>query len=469
MHSISGRTALGEALILAGAILFFAGVVRSQTYKYKKQGYSSVLCLDNRGTFGRTPYPGVIGGTDPGGDSVGFAYPVGQHYEHIFGAGLWVGGLLDTAESGTSTPLKLVSVGYEGWNGPYFEFFPGTSPADTIWEVTGRGVQRPSSWDAYWGTLIPTISFSDNDHYYLYDDNRVRVAGHVPLRLKVGQSSFTWSDPVAEAIHIVRYRIVNAGFKQIDSAYVGVFLDGDVGPYSSANYAQRNYTGYYSDLYTAFIHNPVDIGSTPVGVTLLDASRPLDSLRYSFRWWGGTSHPTTDVAKYQILTSGTIDSDQSTANLSDARCLISFGPFTLHPSSGPGSDTISAVFAIESGQNLSALRLHAERATIIYFNGGQVAVEPPNETKAVQFRLLQNFPNPFNPATTIRFVLPQTSNVRLSIVNTLGEEVENLVNQSMPMGVHAVVWDASRAPSGVYFFRIQAGHFVETRKMVLLR
>lgn len=126
------------------------------------------LSFDNRGVFGRVSYPGVIGGTDPGRDSIGLEYPLGQPYEHLYGGAIWVGGKLDTARSGTSTPVVAVATGYEGWTGPYFEFFPGSSPADTIWKMNGRGVQRPQSWDAYWGDAIPRVSISDNDHYCTY-------------------------------------------------------------------------------------------------------------------------------------------------------------------------------------------------------------------------------------------------------------------------------------------------------------
>ena len=76
---------------------FIAGMLWGQpNVRYTKQGFSMRLCFDNRGVFGRIAYPGVIGGIDPGPDSIGLEYPIGQPYEHIFGAGLWIGGKLDT-------------------------------------------------------------------------------------------------------------------------------------------------------------------------------------------------------------------------------------------------------------------------------------------------------------------------------------------------------------------------------------
>ena len=84
-------------------------------------------------------------------------------------------------------------------------------------------------------------------------------------------------------------------------------------------------------------------------------------------------------------------------------------------------------------------------------------------------RLEQNFPNPFNAVTNIRFVLSAPSEVRLRIFNTFGQEVETLVNRYCPAGTTQVVWDARNVASGVYFYRLEAGTFAETRRLILAR
>lgn len=83
--------------------------------------------------------------------------------------------------------------------------------------------------------------------------------------------------------------------------------------------------------------------------------------------------------------------------------------------------------------------------------------------------LSQNYPNPFNPSTTIEFDLPKTSAVTLKIFNTLGEDVGTLVSDRLSAGSHSYEWDASNMASGVYIYRLEAGYFVETKKMVLMR
>ena len=86
----------------------------------------------------------------------------------------------------------------------------------------------------------------------------------------------------------------------------------------------------------------------------------------------------------------------------------------------------------------------------------------------MQFELSQNYPNPFNPSTTIRFVLPKTAHVSLNISNVLGQVVATLVNEERGPGFYDVKWNAA-VPSGVYFYRLQAGDFTEAKKMILLR
>jgi flagellar hook assembly protein FlgD len=87
----------------------------------------------------------------------------------------------------------------------------------------------------------------------------------------------------------------------------------------------------------------------------------------------------------------------------------------------------------------------------------------------VGYLLLQNYPNPFNPATTIKFSLPQKTHVSLSIYNSMGQEVTKLISKDMNAGVYTTEWNASGFASGVYYYRIVAGNFTETKKLLLLK
>lgn len=86
-----------------------------------------------------------------------------------------------------------------------------------------------------------------------------------------------------------------------------------------------------------------------------------------------------------------------------------------------------------------------------------------------KFTLDQNYPNPFNPTTKIKFSIPADENVSLKVFNVLGQEVATLVNQQMKAGSYSFDWNAASLSSGVYFYRIEAGSFNQTRKMMLLK
>ena len=87
----------------------------------------------------------------------------------------------------------------------------------------------------------------------------------------------------------------------------------------------------------------------------------------------------------------------------------------------------------------------------------------------LQFVLGNNYPNPFNPSTTISFQLSAMSDVKLTIYEMNGKMVSTLINDNMPAGYHDTSWDASDFSSGIYFYRLQAGDFVDTKKMVFMK
>ena len=96
------------------------------------------------------------------------------------------------------------------------------------------------------------------------------------------------------------------------------------------------------------------------------------------------------------------------------------------------------------------------------------------ETIPTKFELSQNYPNPFNPTTTISYSLAKSETVKLTVFNMLGQNVAELVNKKQQAGNYLIKWNATNnsgihVPSGVYFYRLEAGSFVKTNKMILLK
>jgi len=159
---------------------------------------------------------------------------------------------------------------------------------------------------------------------------------------------------------------------------------------------------------------------------------------------------------------------------------IKGGPYSEGTFPGPGQfglmtviDKMDSISVQWSGRNHNNTEIVA--FSFSYPVGVLTGVENGDRPQLPQTYLLkQNYPNPFNPSTFIQFELPRRSSVTMSIYNTLGQQVKLLLNESRSAGVHSVNWDGTDqnsilVPSGVYFYRLVADDFVDTRKMVLVR
>lgn len=116
-------------------------------------------------------------------------------------------------------------------------------------------------------------------------------------------------------------------------------------------------------------------------------------------------------------------------------------------------------------KDTSVTQINLQYWTVLYID--PISKEP--ETKPLKASLEQNYPNPFNPATTIRYSLSKPAHVRLTVYNILGQRVAALVDRKEAAGHYQVTFDAGRLASGVYIYRLQAGNYVKTWGMTLLK
>ncbi|HCI72808.1 MAG: hypothetical protein CL662_04905 [Bacteroidetes bacterium] len=140
------------------------------------------------------------------------------------------------------------------------------------------------------------------------------------------------------------------------------------------------------------------------------------------------------------------------------------GSFVWHVRATDGSDTLGVRGSYGNfGDDWEPIYRHItiERAVI---TSNDFEAGTPDK-----FALEQNYPNPFNPTTNIKFALPKTADVTLTIYNMLGQKVSTLINEKMNSGFHIVPFDASNLSSGMYIYRIQAGSFTSTKKMLLIK
>jgi flagellar hook assembly protein FlgD len=131
-------------------------------------------------------------------------------------------------------------------------------------------------------------------------------------------------------------------------------------------------------------------------------------------------------------------------------------PFTL-TAPGPGDYRVNAGYANPSRRWDSSM-----------VNISVVGISE-NKLNPIEFKLYNNYPNPFNPSTTLRYSIPEASLTTLKIYDELGKEVATLVNENKSAGTYEVEFSAKDLASGIYYYTLQAGSFSKTNKMILIK
>jgi hypothetical protein len=146
-------------------------------------------------------------------------------------------------------------------------------------------------------------------------------------------------------------------------------------------------------------------------------------------------------------------------------------PYTTALDSLPrtiSSDALTTAITLTSGKSLYMALARATGSTENSLTGGATAVEKVSSLPA-EFALEQNYPNPFNPSTAISYQLSAVSFVTLKVFDALGREVATLVQAEQSAGRYRVTFDAGNLTSGTYFYRLQAGNSVDTKKLLLVK
>jgi hypothetical protein len=205
-----------------------------------------------------------------------------------------------------------------------------------------------------------------------------------------------------------------------------------------------------------------------------------------YKWSSGVTIPADvtllggadDVWIFQIA--GTLDISSAKSVILDggAQAKNIFwqvtGEVTLGTTSEfSGNILANTNIAMNTGATLNGRALAQTAVTLIAdtisLEGANSVEDQIEQLKPSDFNMYQNYPNPFNPTTNIEYNLPTSTHVYLQVYDILGRKIATLVDEFQPAGKKSVEFNASRLPSGVYFYRLQAGSFTETKKLVLLR
>jgi hypothetical protein len=445
-----------------------------------QQGYNFRVWMSNDLVIGRSACSGQQVPITTCAVGIGCEYPLGSCFEHLFGAGPWIGGLIngvryvteayngDVSDSETLPDpnyltrdrLWVTSISdsmYDAAISGYYKYSmnrrnydddgDGRIDEDELdgidndgdWvqatddigmdglpdslEVGCKGIYdpihnpdpaydsyNPSAYDSCHPYYLDYCGLKDNKNHYTeknglpdhgephvdedygaVSDHDVYVTSsdtssinkpnrHHAMGITMYQKSYAWNRKEANSILPIEYYFINIGKNIIRDVYVAFFADMDIGPVSNSQYYQNNYAALFPDLHTGYIYNAEDRGSTPLGVTILEAPKPFTELKNIWQWFDFTtrySPGTEDSTLYAWMSGekGLIYPDQPATNPSDTRFFYSFGPIATW---NPG-DTLRMTIALVTGNCFdlcdSSLKDNAINAIRLYRRGFHL---PPN-------------------------------------------------------------------------------------------
>ncbi len=359
-------------------------------------------------------------------------------------------------------PTNLQGEGFKYNNGPDLLFegslMLGTSANNLSDEARGANQNFKDS------SFITTRPFklkipgteSAEEGTTIFNDNG--SGNNNKLGVSIRLNSYTYNDASLDNLIVLNYIITNNSGANISNLYTGLFFDWDLAG------GDGDITSYDSTGHFGYVYHQGGNPDTWVGTALISDN--------NYGFWGilndgsdngfGIYDGFTKSEKWQSLSSGIGKPKGGPGDISE---VTSGGPYSID-----AGKSIQVGFAVAAGSSLNDLTSYINAARDKYksisTDTGGKGTEIPNK-----FVLEQNYPNPFNPNTIISFIVPHSSHVTIKIYNMLGMEVKTLVDENMQARSQAytVTFNAAGYSSGIYFYKMTAGSFSETRKMVLLK
>lgn len=281
-----------------------------------------------------------------------------------------------------------------------------------------------------------------------------------PLGLLVRQRTLSWNKPGLDNLVALDYTIINQNNHSLGGVHAGLYADWDIEFYfqNVGSFSALEHFGYlyYEDQELSSYRG--------IGCLSLEGMRSHQVQNVS--QLNTLSNPFDDALKYQALTSGFSAGDNFTRT--DLAHFVSTGPYMIGP-----QDSVKALFVVMAGNQLSDLQrsMDLARETLDSAINSTPAQNPALPTA---YELAQNFPNPFNPETTIEYGLPASAHATLEVYNLLGQKVVTLASGAHQGRRYRVVWNGENdngesVASGMYLYRLKSGREIITRKMLLLR
>ena len=314
----------------------------------------------------------------------------------------------------------------------------------TILRTTDGG----ENWTSQTNGIIPAI-FS----VAFADENNATAVGHTGIIMRTTDGGVTWvqKPDAPTTLRAVRFTDVNNGFAVGDNGLVMRTIDGGDNWFEQLNSIQVNLQGvYFTDSNTG----------TVVGGNNLTGARIYRTTNAGNTWTLQYTIPNvalTDVYFTDSQTGAVVGWDGIILSTSDA------GTTWVSETSNTSTSLISVFFLN------SDIGYATGGVGTILIKADSAVTNIPAETFPNEFVLKQNYPNPFNPVTIIKYSVPKTSYVSLIVYNIEGREIKRLVEDERITGDYNVEFNGSGLSSGIYFYKLTAGEFTSTKKLILMK
>ena len=384
--------------------------------------------------------------------------------------------------SGTASPLYSVSVVND----------------NVVWACGGAGtVIRTTNGGANWTNVSAAPVAGDLYNVYAMDQSTALVtnSGASATVWKTTNGGATWNQVFVQPggfINVIDINSSGAGFMQGDPVGGRWSLwrttDGGTNWDSTLAYLPQagSEAGWNNSLYINGVNiwfgtnNSKVYYSSNGGLTWTSQSTPQTN---TYTIWfnntlSGVSGGTAGIRTINGGTNWTSTTIGGTGNVTGSagygtNFLMSQGTNIYRSTNNGASFTVDftgSTQILDMGISRTGTRLWAVGSTgAIYTNDGVVSINNITTTTPDKYSLSQNFPNPFNPTTKINFDITKNDFVTLKVYNTVGQEVSNLVSKNLTARSYEVNFDVANLTSGIYFYTITAGDFVQTKKMMLVK
>ncbi len=377
-----------------------------------------------------------------------------------------------STQSGNNITLTLTSKGALGFDdysanvqGEGFKFidgpnlmFEGAFMYGTSSTKVMDAARISSTQSTDFTTVLPLVinvpgAVADQQGVTKFNDDG---AGSNKLGIETELNSYSFSSTEHENFIILKYILKNTTASAINDVRAGLFFDWDLIESTGAN----DLTSYDATDDFAYAYHQGGNPDTYVGAAVLSSSGNGYRGILNDGSQGGINiyDNFSDAEKWTALSSGIQNTSLPAGDIS---FVVSGAPVNI-----TADGTAEVTFALAAGDNLEDLRTAIQASRTKY----NLITDVEDETTIpVKFNLAQNFPNPFNPTTKINFSIPESGIVNLKIYDLLGREVAKLINSEMQPGNYSYDFNAGQLSSGMYFYKIEAGKFSQTRKMMLLK